>query len=136
MQLLYENGGAILEQALWGLGNIAGDCANCRNMVIKKGGVECVIRIVKQADRQLIVELGAWVLTNLCGGNPKPHYEMIKSALPVLGDLIVRESVKQQVLHASLWSLANHTEGKKSKIRHLLTIEHIIPRLVELCYNQ
>jgi hypothetical protein len=39
MHLLYENSPNVIEQALWGLGNIAGDCPKCRDQVILKGGV-------------------------------------------------------------------------------------------------
>lgn len=58
----------MLEQALWGLGNIAGDCDFCRDTVIMKGGVECVVRIVDNAINQAVVSLGCWVLSNLCRG--------------------------------------------------------------------
>lgn len=133
MQLLYEGTGAVLEQALWGLGNIAGDCANCRNVVTMKGGFECVIRIVVQSDRRMVRELGAWVLSNLCGGEPLPNYDVVKSALPVLGELIVNDALNENVLKSALWTLANHSDGRKSKIRHILKIEHIVPKLVELC---
>ena len=68
MQLLYENNGPILENALWGLGNIAGDCCNCRNTVIMKGGVECVIRIITQSEFINVKQLGIWVLSNLALG--------------------------------------------------------------------
>ena len=44
--MLYENVGEVLEQTLWGLGNVSGDSGKCRDGVIMKGGVEAVLRII------------------------------------------------------------------------------------------
>jgi hypothetical protein len=120
-QLLYENSGPVLEQALWGLGNIAGDCSNCRNTVISKGGIECVVRIITNSDSPTMTEIGIWVLSNLSSGDPAPSHDLVHSALPVIAQAVIQGKVKGQILSSALWSLCLHSEGKK-KIRHLLKI--------------
>lgn len=39
IDLLYQNQPYIIDQALWGLGNIAGDCAKFRDIILSKGGL-------------------------------------------------------------------------------------------------
>ena len=46
VKLLSENRPGIAEQAIWAVGNIAGDCAYYRDAVLKAGGMEPLIRIV------------------------------------------------------------------------------------------
>jgi hypothetical protein len=38
LRILYENRPQLSRQALWGLGNIAGDCAAFRDDILRKGG--------------------------------------------------------------------------------------------------
>lgn len=122
LQLLYENSGCILEQAMWGLGNIAGDCTFCRDTVIMKGGVECITRLVEQSSIPREVQLGCWVLSNLCRGETPPKYDLIKGALPVLASTVVKGTLTGQYLSGALWSLSLHSESSKSKIRLLLKV--------------
>lgn len=74
LQLVYDNNGSILEQAMWGLGNIAGDCNFCRDTVIMKGGVECINRVVLNSNSTAVIQLGCWVLSNICRGETPPKY--------------------------------------------------------------
>lgn len=46
LKLVYADILHISEQALWGLGNVAGDCCAFRDLVISKGAVDCFIRII------------------------------------------------------------------------------------------
>lgn len=81
-----------------------------------------MVRIVEQTINQTVVELGCWVLSNLCRGETPPKYELVKGALPVLGDTIVKGILKGHYLSGCLWALALHSEGSKSRIRVILKI--------------
>lgn len=135
LQLLYDSHGPILEQALWGLGNIAGDCPDCRDCVIMKGGVECVGRVVENSKQAGEVGLGCWVLSNLCRGEIPPKYELVKSAIPLLGKSVVSGQLAREYLTSCLWALAIHSEGSKNKIRHLLKVENLVIKAIDLCHS-
>lgn len=91
------------------LGNVSADCSQCRDMVIMKGGVECVTRIITVNDDSALVEIGCWVLCSLCRGDPLPKYELVKNIIPVLGGMIVNGIKSISVLSGCLWSLSYHT---------------------------
>ena len=42
----------IAEQAIWALGNVAGDCAIYRDMILKSGGLHPLIRLIKEAKKK------------------------------------------------------------------------------------
>jgi importin subunit alpha-6/7 len=120
LHLLYENKPVISEQALWGIGNIAGDCHAFRDMVLTKGGLECLIRIVENTNVSSLMRHGIWALSNLCRGAPLPHYDMIKPAISVIARAILSGFIEGDVLSDSLWVLASHCEGQKSRIQRLV----------------
>lgn len=109
MTLLYENNPPLILQALWALGNIAGDCYKCRDKVILKGGVDCVIRIISNYPTPDVAKIGIWVLSNLSRGDPLPSYDLIKQTIPLFGSVIVRGLVEGNYLECALWSLNTHS---------------------------
>mmetsp|Transcript_39568 Transcript_39568/g.69571 ORF Transcript_39568/g.69571 Transcript_39568/m.69571 type:complete len:109 (+) Transcript_39568:260-586(+) len=97
----------VREQAVWALGNIAGDSPRCRDLVLSY-----------QLIPQLVLQLGdgnghwtnltmlrnaTWTLSNLCRGKPPPRWELIAPSLPMLIELVVQEDeeVRSFRRHAS-----------------------------------
>jgi len=66
------------------------------------------------------MQQGIWALSNLCRGVPLPQYELIKPAISVLGRGILSGVLEGDGLSDSLWALANHCEGQKSRIQRLV----------------
>jgi hypothetical protein len=66
------------------------------------------------------MQLGVWAISNLCRGTPLPQYELIKPAVSVLGRAVLSGLLEGESLSDSLWALANHSEGQKSRIQRLV----------------
>lgn len=78
MTLLQENELGIVDQAIWGIGNLAADQVKFRDIILKKGGIEILAKIVENTTNKHIIRNGAWAVTNLCRGLPVPEHKYIK----------------------------------------------------------
>ena len=88
-QVISENTPKIVEQAIWGLGNIAADNVQFRDIILKKGGLDVLLKSIESSTTIATLEQGSWALSSLCRGTPRPKYNLIASAVPVLGKLIM-----------------------------------------------
>ena len=77
MTILKEKRVWAYEQALWGIGNIAGDCVKMRDLVLQKGGIAILIGVAEQTQNKVLVHSCAWALSNLCRHDPRPKYKII-----------------------------------------------------------
>jgi hypothetical protein len=72
-------------QAIWALGNIAGDSAEYRDIVLSLGVMEPLISLLSIRKDQLdirTVRNASWALSNLCRGrNPPPDMEIVSYRL-------------------------------------------------------
>lgn len=65
----------VVEQAIWGLGNIAGDSHKVRDLVISAGAVNPIAEILDRAQPgSSFVRNASWTLSNLCRGRPPPNF--------------------------------------------------------------
>lgn len=74
----------VIEQAVWAIGNIAGDMPFNRDLIIKAGGVTPLIHLATTSNNFTIVKQSAWALSNLCrgisffiSGNPMPDMNQV-----------------------------------------------------------
>ncbi|MES1909042.1 MAG: hypothetical protein MHM6MM_001854 [Cercozoa sp. M6MM] len=75
---------ALLEQIIWALGNIAGDCAEMRDIVFSnKEVVDGVTYVLAHADSFLFntVRTAAWCASNLTRAKPLPDLRRFESLL-------------------------------------------------------
>ncbi|KAJ7381633.1 Importin subunit alpha-7 [Desmophyllum pertusum] len=79
----------VQEQAVWALGNIAGDSAECRDYVLNLGMLQPVLELLKASPRLSMTKNLVWALSNLCRGkNPPPDFSKVSACLPVLARLL------------------------------------------------
>ena len=60
----------IAEQAIWGLGNIAGDCVEFRNKIMKSNVIETLLNRFETNQDPKITSLITWVFSNVCRLRP------------------------------------------------------------------
>lgn len=99
----------IVEQAIWGLGNISGDCLEFRNQVLQmKGGEELLAINETLTDPNLKRSLN-WVFSNMCRlrSDKEPVNNYIIRFLPILIKNFV-ESVDPEVIDDSLHGMAKN----------------------------
>lgn len=69
----------MIEQAIWGIGNIAGDGPRIRDIVIAAGAVEPISNLLDQVTSasSTFVRNASWTLANFCRGRPSPAFNSI-----------------------------------------------------------
>jgi hypothetical protein len=65
----------VYQQAIWGLANIAGDHCTYRNIAIKMGAFERLIKILETTKDQYTIKNGIWCLSNFSRGNNPPPFK-------------------------------------------------------------
>ena len=63
----------MIEQAIWGLGNLAGDGPKIRDLVIGANAVEPIANLLDRSPAgSTFTRNASWTLSNLCRGRPAP----------------------------------------------------------------
>lgn len=70
-----------------------------------------------------------WTLSNFFRGKPKPAFEQVSPALPVLERLV--HSDDEEVLADACWSLSFMSDGGEEEIQSVIEAG-VVPRVVEL----
>lgn len=75
----------MLEQSVWVLGNLAGEGAATRDLVLNAGALLPLVNNLKKTswDRLSLLRILTWTLSNLCDGQPRPVFD-ITIILPYL----------------------------------------------------
>ena len=122
----------VREQAIWALGNIAGDSPTCRDHVLQAGALYPLLQNLQDSTNGKLSMLrnGIWTLSNFCRGkNPQPKWEYVAPALPMLAKLI--HSLDDEVLTDTCWAISYLSDGSNDKIQAVID-SGVCRRLVEL----
>jgi HEAT repeat protein len=136
VQLLGSSNAEVREQAVWALGNIAGDSPEFRDLVLNTGGsVQRLLYILDPAQKPKItmVRNATWCVSNFCRGKPRPNFQQILPVIPTLAKLLMNSD--NEVLTDSCWALSYITDDQtedNAKIGAVVSCEGVCARLVHL----
>lgn len=129
VQLLQSPNDDVREQAVWALGNIAGDSPNFRDLVLQSGGLNPIMTVLRESEKTSMMRNATWSLSNLCRGKPPPPFEWVSPALGTLANLIYSSDV--EVLTDACWALSYLSDGPNERITAVIHAG-VCRRLVEL----
>jgi len=125
----------VREQAVWALGNIAGDSTRCRDLTLSYNLELNMLPVLLSAmgdpqsqENLTLLRNATWTVSNLCRGKPPPRWELIAPALPALVSLI--HQLDEEVLVDACWALSYMCEPA-DRIGHLIAAG-VLPKLIEL----
>jgi importin subunit alpha-6/7 len=121
----------VVEQAIWGIGNIAGDSHKVRDLVLNEGAVLPIATILDSAQPgSSFVRNASWTLSNLCRGRPAPQFPKIQRAISSLAKVLVENDV-EDILVDVCWAFSYLSDGGEERIPFILETG-CLPRLVQL----
>lgn len=120
VQLLDASDMDVKEQAIWALGNIAGDGSELRDLCIEAGMIEPVIRCASLSMRLSMVRNASWALSNLCRGRPQADFATLKQIIPVLVNELV-QSDDVDVMTDACWALSYLSDGTNDQIEEIVS---------------
>jgi|Transcript_122438 hypothetical protein len=129
VQLLQSPNDDVREQAVWALGNIAGDSPNFRDLVLQSSGLNPIMTVLRDSEKTSMMRNATWTLSNLCRGKPPPPFEWVSPALGALSNLIYSADV--EVLTDACWALSYLSDGPNERISGVIQ-SGVCRRLVEL----
>lgn len=95
---------------MWGLGNIAGDRAEYRNLILNfSGSISKFVEACRKSRRIATTRTGVWSLSNLCRGKPRPKFELVAPAVPYLIH-VLHSSADYDTLSDACWALDGISE--------------------------
>jgi importin subunit alpha-1 len=125
----------VREQAVWALGNIAGDSTRCRDLVLSYdaplGLNQNLLGAMGELGSEEAVTMlrnATWTISNLVRGKPPPRWALIEALLQPLVSLI--HHADEEVLVDACWALSYMCEPPE-RINYLIQTG-VLPRLTML----
>ena len=102
-------------QAVWALGNIAGDSPEFRDAVLNAKALSFMVNAASNGNSISLLRQIAFAISNLCRGKPAPQFALVKPALPLLAKLFGVGDT--EIVQSVCWALSYISQGDNEKER-------------------
>lgn len=133
-QLLNSPNAETREQCAWCLGNVAGDGAELRDVVLASNSMSYLLANIAQPANIAMLRNCTWSLSNFCRGKPSPPLATLMPALSLLGSLLLQCSDEDTTIDAT-WAMSYISDGENERIQAVVE-QGVVGRLVGMLYSQ
>lgn len=120
IQLLSSHNEELRDQAVWAIGNIAGDSPEFRDYVLQQGVLHPLLQLLQLPNNKLsLIRNAAWTLSNFCRGKPAPKLNAVVPAIPMLAQLL--KSSDDEVIADAAWSFSYLSDADESAIDAIIS---------------
>lgn len=89
INLLKSSDKRVMEQAVWALGNIAGDGPKLRDVVLSHGIIPILNHLLESTKEITAQQNIVWTISNLCRSkNPPPNFTYLLPCIPLLVEML------------------------------------------------
>lgn len=121
----------VREQAIWCVGNVAGDGPAMRDrMLAEPGLVSAMVQNFAAASTVSLARNAAWTLSNLVRGKPQPPLSKVAGLVPVMATA-AQTVDDNETLTDVCWALSYLSDGEDERIQCIIETG-ILPKLVSL----
>lgn len=125
----------VKEQAIWGLGNMAGEGPRIRDLVINAGAVKPISDMLdRTTPGSTFTRNASWTLSNLCRGRPAPDYKKVFRCVSSLAKVLI-ENDSEEIIGDICWAFSYISDGGAAQIPVILQT-NVLPRIVQLLEHQ
>jgi importin subunit alpha-6/7 len=122
VQQLVSPSADVREQCAWCLGNVAGEGASFRDIILGEGGLAPLLQNILMPANISLLRNCVWTLSNFCRGKPQPSLEVIEAAYEPLVNLL-KSSTDQATVIDACWALSYLSDGSNSRIQKLVNLD-------------
>lgn len=130
VQLLMSENSDVREQSAWCLGNVAGDGASFRDVILRAGGLPPLVQNVLMPANLSLLRNCVWTLSNFCRGKPQPDINTIGAAFEPLG-AIIKNCSDQSTIVDACWALSYLSDGCNDRIERVVEMD-VVDSLVQM----
>lgn len=122
---------AVVEQVIWGLGNLAGDDVEMRDLVLHFNAVPALSQVMERAQRDtFFLRNVTWTSSNLVRGNPPPQIPRIARFIPAFAK-VIKENTIDNILVDVCWAISYLSDMGDEALESII-FNRISYRLIEL----
>lgn len=131
VNLLLNQDADVRDQSAWCLGNVAGDSAELRDVVLAQPNVvQSILQNLAQPANLPLMRNCTWTLSNFCRGKPQPPLSLLQPALPMLAHLLAKSNDPDTTVDAC-WALSYISDGDNDRIMAVVD-QGVVPTLVNM----
>ncbi|GMH32493.1 hypothetical protein BSKO_00327 [Bryopsis sp. KO-2023] len=134
IQLLRSSDAQLAQQALWSLGNIAGDNVFHREVLNKHGTIRAILGCMERRDLSRDqIKTAVWALSNVCRQKTAIELDVVVDCIPVLRALLLDDD--PELLQDVCFTCSYLSEGPGSRVQSFID-SRMCERLVPLLWHK
>ena len=123
--LLQSKTAEVRDNAIWLIGNLAGDSPQIRDELLHAECLDWVLDCIQHNGTD--TDCCPWAVANLCRGRPKPEFHLVAKAVPYLCSVLLTLDSREE-LSSVLWAISHLCAEKNDRVQMILD-HNLLPKI-------